>query len=86
MRTVWKYQAAVQDNVVFEVPGYQGVCLLEVLAPQTLTFWVSADPDEPAEPVPFRVTGTGRPAPGFSAHVASVLDGPFVWHVFEEKR
>lgn len=56
--------------------GYQG---------QNVQLWAEVDTEEPDVERIFRVYGTGQPfADGEQGvHVATLMDGPFVWHIFE---
>ncbi len=51
-----------------------------------LTLWALVDPDAAPSIRRFAVVGTGRPAPEDheGRHVGTVIEGLFVWHVFEE--
>lgn len=50
-----------------------------------LVLWAIVQPDKPMEHRKFEVFGTGEPMelPAESPYVATVQDGPLVWHVFE---
>lgn len=91
-RTVYKYAEILADTVTLDLPV--GARILHV-APSpaiaygeqdALVFWVQIERDVPTERRTFRVFGTGHDMPDDVAleHVATVMDGRFVWHVFEE--
>lgn len=83
MKTVWKFELPVQDDVTVSMP--QGAIVLDVQSAHAgmLTLWAIVHPDEPTEDRAFHVRGTGHPLGEVGQYVATVSDGPFVWHVFE---
>lgn len=90
-RTVYKYAEILADTVTLDLPVGARVLRVETARHRTqardaLVFWAQVDRDVPTERRTFRVFGTGHDMPDDVAleHVATVMDGPFVWHVFEE--
>lgn len=85
MRTVWKYQAELNDTIEFTLP--KEAQLLKVGIQQgAITFWFLVDPDNPlADCKPFSIRDTGHPVPDNVTYIDSVFDGPFVWHIFKPK-
>lgn len=92
MRTIWKYDLAVTDVQKVSMPA--GAILLHVGLQRenqgydrTVTLWASVNSLAPKVERMFAVVGTGNPAPEPGAddavYVGSVMDGPFVWHVFD---
>lgn len=83
MRQVWKYPIGMGATVEMPV-GARPVHV--AVQHDSLNVWVEFDYEDDQEVKleqrTFAVVGTGHP---FSdgTHVASVLDGPFVWHVYE---
>lgn len=82
-RTIWKWSLDRVDVQTVNIP--RGAMILSVQmqqgAPQ---IWALCDPTEPKVPRAFRIIGTGHEIPGYpGAYVATVIDGQFVWHVFE---
>jgi len=47
--------------------------------------WVDTDTEAPTKQRRFFVVGTGHPIPGRATYCGTVMDGPFVWHLFEGK-
>ena len=84
MKTIWKFEAYVTDDIEFHAPGAGRVAHVAVVTPRILTVWLHVDTDEPLRPVRFRVVGTGHPTPP-GEHVGTAIDGPFVWHVFTDE-
>lgn len=82
MRVVYKYPLMI---------GYNGISLpLEAeivhIAEQhgQLQMWVEQDPNRPMSQRQFNVYGTGHPIYNNNEHhLATVLVGDFVWHVYE---
>lgn len=83
MKTIWKFTTHVDDTV--HVPAPQGASWLHVEreGPATLTLWAVVDPDAPPVRHQLHVRGTGHPLGEVGPHIGTVLDPPFVWHVFE---
>jgi hypothetical protein len=48
-----------------------------------ITLWVANHSDLPSRPCRFLVAGTGQVIPSDAAYLGTVMDGIFVWHVFE---
>lgn len=47
------------------------------------TLWAIVSPDAETETRSFAVVGTGQPLPKHCIHAGTLIDGEFVWHVFE---
>lgn len=45
--------------------------------------WVEVDTDKPVKPREFMIFATGSKVPDEWKHVGTLLDGPFVWHIYE---
>lgn len=82
--TVWKFvlrRAELQD---VEMPV--GAKVLHVaMQGHDITLWAWVDPDAKVESRRFAITGSGAPAPtpDQARYHGTVIDGAFVWHVFE---
>jgi len=85
MRTVWKYEIEVEDSPTIMAPGPLSIVHVEAVNGR-LAVWVNVQPGAPEESVHMEVRGTGHPSPDpwTCLHRATVLDGPFVWHVYEQ--
>lgn len=80
MKTVFKYLVnqkpiPMPTNAKFVHFGIQGN---ETFA------WFEVNPNLPSVMKHIRVYGTGHSIPETSKHLASLQDGPFVWHLYEE--
>jgi hypothetical protein len=93
MKTVWKFNIAVDDKpTVLDMPegaevlhvDWQSVGDMSVLAAAkgSVQLWAFVDPDAPRTNRSFVVHGTGHPEDG-RRYVGTTLMGPFAWHVFE---
>lgn len=84
MKQVWKFSfLSPESHQIFNVP--RGAKVLSVdLQSNIICIWMLVDPKNLLVEREFRVVGTGwdtdREAHEF---VGTVIDGPFVWHVFE---
>lgn len=93
MRTIWKYELPIGD-VAGEIEMPLGARIIHVDQQRSMvaTMWAEipvppgVPPSELAtERRAFVVVGTGHTIPGDGlTHVGTVLDGPFVWHLYEE--
>lgn len=48
-----------------------------------LCIWVEVDTDDDAHLNHFHVVGTGFSVPEGGAHIGSVVEDPYVWHVYQ---
>lgn len=95
-RSVFKYPFAVTDDHAGVVLPAGAAVLHYDRDPAfpagtgQLAVWAMVDTDTPrSTPLRLHVTGTGHPLPeGVDAPAwrSTVIDGPFVWHVFEAAR
>ena len=88
MRTIYKYQLDLVVTQVVMLP--KGAEILTVqkqfrsLGTETMCMWALVDPDAKAEPRTIFIQGTGFEIHAdFKRYIATVQDGPYVWHVFE---
>lgn len=89
MRTIHKYDLPVNDSVVLQLPeGCEILNVLKQSGPSGIVqLWAIVDTEAPQVPHKFIVRGTGHPLPlecAKATHIATVMDGPFVWHVFRK--
>lgn len=87
MRTVWKFPLALNDEwQELEVPE-STLAGAQLVAKDPATawpaVWLEVDTEAPLTNRAFRVFGTGHPIPGDAFHVGSLVDGPYVWHIYE---
>lgn len=86
-RKVFKYEQPVDGLIRYEIPLFSKIIHIGSQRSNHITIWVLVDPDESrTEKVTFRVFGTGHPISlPIGDHVATVMDGQFVWHLFDPK-
>lgn len=83
MRTVWRYEIDLNaDQFALQVGGT--VVHVGLRVARMIELWVEVDTDRLTSDNSniYRVFGTGHPLPDDATHVGSVIDGPFVWHVY----
>lgn len=80
MKTIHKQTISI-DGLDQSLEGVGYICLV-AMQDGDLTIWY--EHKEIARPRTFQVFGTGHPIPHNYHHVASVLDGWFVWHLREK--
>lgn len=89
-RVVYKYTELLEFTVTVALPVGARILRVETAKSRSqgrtaLVFWAEVDSDAPTEQRRFTVLGTGHSIPDDVAleHVATVMDGHFVWHVYE---
>lgn len=91
-KTIWKFTIPVTDVVEVEMPRNARVLPFVQTAKSgelgpraALNLWAEVHPNLEKVMRRFHIVGTGNPFPNVqhSAYVGSVVDGPFVWHVYE---
>ncbi len=80
---IYKYTLEIAGIQTLQVPA--GARLLTAqMQGDALRLWAIVNPDNPPEHRTFLISGTGNPFPeGTAAYIATVQQGPFVWHIFE---
>ena len=84
--TIWKFPFHLEDEVELRMPQEARILHVGIdpAAPR-LALWAAIDPKVPAVTRTIRVRGTGHPLgqadPG--AHLGTVIQHGFVWHIFD---
>lgn len=84
MTTIYKYPLEIVDRQIVRMPT--GAAIRAVMVQDGVTcLWAEVDPKAALEDRTFHIVGTGHavPAVPYLRHVDSVIDGRFVWHVYE---
>lgn len=83
MRTIWKYELEITDHQQIKMPG-PAVPMAVMKQGNRVCLWAEVDPSLKDNIYEVFIVGTGRPVPQFSnaKYTGSVIDGPFVWHVW----
>lgn len=90
MKTIWKFEIPVTDQVTIDVPeGAEFLRHVHAIDRTTLWLWAVVDPARPLVARTIHILGTGHAhdmlgIPGGLHHIGSVVTPPFVWHVFDE--
>ena len=88
--TVWKFPLKRQPLQVVDIPGNAELLTVAMQTvggwDTTFMLWARVRPASPTMPRRIAIVGTGQPAPlrSEAEYVATVFDGPFVWHVFDD--
>ncbi len=85
VKTIFKYQLSTVDRQDVRMP--MGARILTALVQNgVVCVWAEVDGvTEGMEPRTIWIVGTGNPMPGVAlSYINSVMQGPFVWHVYEE--
>ncbi len=82
MRTVYKYPILMEGSTLV-LPD--DAVVVHVGMQNLVTIWVELDKEAPVTPRHFAVFGTGHQIPDGWSHCGTFFDGPFVWHVYEQR-
>lgn len=84
MRTIWKFEFAVSDEVQVSMPRGAEILSVGRQKPNHVCVWALVDTEANREQRRFFLRGTGHPATGVcaAAFLGTVFDGALVWHVF----
>lgn len=80
-REVWKYPLSQVEQTVAIPDGARAVHA--AMQNDSPTLWFELDPTSAPVDRKFVVVGTGWPLPAEGEHRGSLLDGMFVWHIYE---
>lgn len=90
-RVIYKYSFSICGAFTLSLPKGFKILSVQVQAPHvnggTPTMWVMVDPNEQIRvAVGFRIYGTGHAIldPINVQYVATILQEPYVWHLFRE--
>lgn len=82
-KTIWKYTLDLAGSQTIRMPRGAEILSVAVQANE-FRLWALCDPEAPIEPRVILVHGTGHPiTDSLGRHIGTVIDGSFVWHVFE---
>lgn len=86
MKTVWKYEADVDDRICIQTPKGAEILTVAFQQYRKITMWALVDTDAPVIDRYFMVRGTGHPVElrTDQKFLATVFDGPFVWHIWTD--
>lgn len=89
MTKIWKYDIPLTTNLVIEIPSNSKI-LTALLQYEQIRLWVQVEPESPKRKRKFHVMGTNHDFekqavdPHNLIYINTVMQGPFVWHVYEE--
>lgn len=85
MRAVWKFPLALTaDPQILEAPGLEWPLHLDRQGDQ-LCLWCEVDTEMRPRRIAVQVYGTGHPIPRFDSYIGSIVDDPYVWHLYGER-
>ena len=85
-KRIWKYNLHPLSSQIMAPRGSRVLCVQAQHG--TPRLWVEVYPDEPVEPYPLAVYGTGHEIPddpGRYIGTFQIDDGAFVFHVYDKK-
>lgn len=84
MKTIYKYPLYTTDRQSVPLPAGAEILSIQMQGSGPC-LWAIVDTEAIAAPVRIVVVGTGHALPEQPLHfIATVQDGPYVWHVFRE--
>lgn len=90
-RVIWKFRLSHHGQTVLSIPALSSIKLSGV-DPQTRqpALWIELDPEAERVNRTFKILATGQPIEGdggypYDIHVGTVIDGNFVWHIYEKR-
>ena len=82
MRTVWKFPApAPGRNMQIDVPGFPRPLAMGKQGDEYV-WWGEVDDEDGLRPVELLTLGTGWEVPRDAAHIDTIQEGAFVWHLY----
>jgi hypothetical protein len=88
MKTIWKFKLRLTDYQQIEIPSGFKMLTANIQGGPTRAecgyfLWAEVCPENAPTMVDIYVVGTGNPMPEEATnYVASIMDKPFVWHVY----
>lgn len=83
-KTIWKYPVSDIGEVTIPMPaGSKVVFVAGDPSGISPAFWAEVDQSAPIEFRKFQIVGTGHDIPPYAIHRGTVIQGPFVWHLYE---
>jgi hypothetical protein len=84
MITIWKFALRVASECVIDISGTPEFLTAQMQCGR-LCVWAIIDDAKPYQRRLIRTLGTGHDASGVSInrHIGTVIDGTFVWHIFD---
>ena len=84
MKTIFKYKLEIKNEQTIEMPA----CAKILSAKDQfgdLCIWAMIDTEQQVQPRTIRIIGTGHQVvTGLVRHIETVIQGPMVWHIFEQ--
>lgn len=84
MKTIHKYPLVIAAHHSFQLPAGATILNVDLDPTGRVCLWALVDTDQPPEMRRFVIVGTGHDVPDGLLYHGSVVQGGFVWHVFEE--
>ena len=82
---IWKFPLTLNDEAEVEMPEGSEVISVDNQG-GTICLWAICSPAMPTDIRRFAIVGTGNPMPTkLKKFIGTVIQHPFVWHVFEMK-
>ena len=85
MKRVWKYPVSLGGGAEVQMPQASRVVHFARQG-TSLAFWAEVDDANPYERRVYGIYGTGYPIPAQADYCATLLDGEYVWHLYEVTR
>lgn len=80
--TIWKFSLPITDSQVIEVPIGSHLLSAGLDPNGDVCLWLAVNPNAMTMNVEIVIRGTGQPLPHVGSYLGSVVQQPFVWHLF----
>ena len=84
MKTVWKFSFEIKDTIKIKLPAFAEILHVETQG-NFPAMWCLVDDEAEYVEKTFYLRGTGHEVEKNLVHISTWIDGPFVWHLFENK-
>lgn len=82
MKSIWKFPIENVGSNAISMPRHSSIIHAGLDAEDRMSIWAAVDPSDPVMEVEILVVGTGIDLPHVGDFIGTVIDAPFVWHVF----
>jgi len=82
-KTIWKFPLALEEEIVLKVP-VGGITRHFGLDPQSeFAVWIEVDRTALRIDRKYAIVGTGHNLPNLYTYFGTLIEGKFVWHLYE---
>lgn len=82
LNRIWKFEIKLLDRQTVKLPSEFSILSAGMDPDGILCIWAAVNPESLARKIEIIVVGTGHPLPHVGDFIATVKDGPYMWHIF----